>query len=132
MANKSWLDYHNEERALRAKAKLEQTKQELGVKEPDNLLVRCQGSLYLVNRQRGRVLDIGRAILMDIEQGIISTIETSVLDWESKRRILHSSPSINMTLVQQALGVDNGPALPMMEGQANWLPQLSEWREGDE
>lgn len=75
----------------------------------DRLIV--GGSPYLV--QGDKILDVGRALIMSLD-GLANDPNVAILEWEGKRRILHSSPTISMKVVQQAL--DGGPkALPMPE-----------------
>lgn len=78
------------------------------------------GSVYLV--QGDRILDVGRGLLMTLAEGMLDEPNQEVLVWEGKRRIVHSSPTINMRVVRQALGTDGPPALPTGQNAGpGWL-----------
>lgn len=124
------FECEREEKALKARASLEKTRRRLEMENSDNELIKIQGALYLVNRKRGRVLDIGRGVLFDLEQGVVTQPDRLLVEAEQRRRILHSSPSISMRIIQQALGADDGalpPLLPGGQGGGAWLPTLQEF-----
>jgi len=88
------------------------------------------GSVYL--RRGDQILDVGRGVRLSLSSGLEDEPNADMLTWEGKRRIVGSSPPINMTmqLIRKALGDgdNSGPALPMQQG-ANpnqWLPVFGE------
>jgi hypothetical protein len=69
-------------------------------------------SPYLIDWTARTVLDVGRGLVFGFSEGLVSEVHQDLLTWESKRRIVHSSPTINMHLVEKALTGEQ-PALPM-------------------
>ena len=111
---KTERELRNERFRVEAQVRLQRAQAKLrrDIDPEKNLLIkRANGDVYMVNLSQGRVLDVNRGLVMTLEQGLVSEVNSEILEWESKRRIVRDSPTINMRIVQEAL-TGGPPALP--------------------